>query len=588
MNQSEFTRIFCQKPESFAWFLGAGASHNANLPTADDILTDLKRRHYNSEENQTYKTKDLQNSAVREIVESFMQSQGFPERWAADEYTTYFQKIFGDNRKRQRNYIAGILSEDRVRLSIGNRVLGALMVSGMCRVAFTTNFDPVVEKAVASVGGKQISAYHLEGAHNAVTAINNEEYPFYCKLHGDFQYDSIKNLEADLASQNAELSRCLSIAGSRMGFVVAGYSGRDESVMTVIQEILNNPNPFPHGLYWMKMKNSEPLDMVTQLMEEASSMGIDAEFVDIETFDTVMLRIWRNLDDRPDDLDKVVRKGRAQAVSIPMPSSTGSKPLVRFNALPITKVPNVCGKVHLKKKMEWDALSEIQKNSETTGIYTLGAEFQCWGSEQEIKEALGSNFLSTEKMNFDSDWRANSALHLKRFLEDGLATAFCRERPLLMRKRRSGVHLIVDNKTQDVGIFERLFNEVGKTTGFIPGLHLPAMGDFPAVDRIGFAESIHLSLAFADDRLWMVLKPDVWIFPTFARRHARGFLDNRKSNRQNDKLDAIFSAWIGVLSDDAGRNATVSLSPFDGDTGYMNPVFEFSTQTGFAMKRGAG
>ncbi|MCF6328751.1 MAG: SIR2 family protein, partial [Henriciella sp.] len=269
MNQSEFTRIFCQNPVSFAWFLGAGASHNANLPTADDIMTDLKRRYYNSEENQTYKTKDLQNSAVRENVESFMQSQGFPERWAAEEYTTYFQKIFGDNRERQRNYITGILSVDRVRLSIGNRVFGALMVAGLCRVAFTTNFDPVVEKAVAEIGGKPISAYHLEGAHNAVTAINNEEFPFYCKLHGDFQYDNIKNLEADLKSQNSELSRCLTITGSRMGLVVAGYSGRDKSVMSVLQEVLNNPNPFPHGLYWIKMKDSTPLGAVTQLIEEA-------------------------------------------------------------------------------------------------------------------------------------------------------------------------------------------------------------------------------------------------------------------------------------------------------------------------------
>ena len=102
MNQSEFTRLFCQKPDSFAWFLGAGASHNANLPTADDIITDLKRRFYNSEESQTYKTKDLQNAAVRETVEAFMQSRGFPERWAPEEYSTYFQKIFGDNRERQR------------------------------------------------------------------------------------------------------------------------------------------------------------------------------------------------------------------------------------------------------------------------------------------------------------------------------------------------------------------------------------------------------------------------------------------------------------------------------------------------------
>lgn len=52
MNQAEFVRIICERPERYAWFLGAGASHNANLPTAEDIITDLKRRYYCSEENQ--------------------------------------------------------------------------------------------------------------------------------------------------------------------------------------------------------------------------------------------------------------------------------------------------------------------------------------------------------------------------------------------------------------------------------------------------------------------------------------------------------------------------------------------------------
>ena len=65
MNQAEFARIFCERPESFAWFLGAGASRNANLPTAEDIITDLKRRYYCSEENQSFSTKDLQNDADR-------------------------------------------------------------------------------------------------------------------------------------------------------------------------------------------------------------------------------------------------------------------------------------------------------------------------------------------------------------------------------------------------------------------------------------------------------------------------------------------------------------------------------------------
>lgn len=587
MDQFEFTRIYCERPESFAWFLGAGASHNANLPTAEDIITDLKRRYYCAEENQKYSITDLQNAAVRETVEAYMQSRGFPKRWAPEEYTTYFATIFGEDRERQRNYISKILSGDRVRLAIGNRVFGALMASGLCRVSFTTNFDPVVEKAVAEISGKPLTAFHLEGAHNAVAALNNEEFPLYCKLHGDFRYDSIKNLSEDLAKQNEELSRCLTTAASRFGFIIAGYSGRDESVMALFREAISNPNPFPHGLFWLKLKRSQPIDAVSALINDSKAAGIRADFVDIETFDTAMLRLWRNLPNPPVGLDEKVRKGRARKVIIPMPSRDGGKPLIRLSALPLTEIPNTCGKVILKSKPTWDAVSEAQRNSGIESILTLDADVMAWGNEDDFSAAFANQYMGVEEISFDPDWRNFSKLHVKKFLEEGLGKAFARTCPLLMRRRGSGVYLIVDQKAEDVGIFERLFNEVGKTTGLIPGLTVPETERHPSADRVHFAEAVRMSLGFADERMWILLTPDVWIWPAYARQNATQFLDHRKSNRRNDKYDRLLSAWVCILSDEAGKDVEVTVSPFDGEAGFLNPSFGFSTQTGFARKRGA-
>jgi hypothetical protein len=144
IDQGEFTGRFCARPQNFAWFLSAGASASAGLPTAADILWDLKRRHYCREENQEISRQDLQNETVRAKIQSFMESRGFPALWADDEYPAYFEKIFGDDKERQRQYLKGILSEERVTLSVGNRVLGAFIAAGFCRAAFTTNFDSVV------------------------------------------------------------------------------------------------------------------------------------------------------------------------------------------------------------------------------------------------------------------------------------------------------------------------------------------------------------------------------------------------------------------------------------------------------------
>ena len=256
MDQAQLTALICGRPENFAWFLGAGASRSAGLPTATDLLWIMKRQFYCNEENQDISRQDVQLATVQERIQTFVESRGFPPLWDDDEYSLCFERIFGEDRERQRKYLKANLAEDRVSLSVGHRVIGAMLSSGLTRLVFSTNFDSVIEKAVAEVGLKSISAYHLEGSHSANDALNNEEYPIYCKLHGDFRYDSLKNLASDLATQNQHLSQCLVNASSRCGFVVTGYSGRDESVMALFRSALNGPNPFPHGFFWTGMKGS--------------------------------------------------------------------------------------------------------------------------------------------------------------------------------------------------------------------------------------------------------------------------------------------------------------------------------------------
>jgi hypothetical protein len=36
----QLTGIICQRPQNFAWFLGASASRTVGLPTATDIIWD--------------------------------------------------------------------------------------------------------------------------------------------------------------------------------------------------------------------------------------------------------------------------------------------------------------------------------------------------------------------------------------------------------------------------------------------------------------------------------------------------------------------------------------------------------------------
>ena len=81
----------------FMWFLGAGAPRSAGLPTAYNIIWDLKRRYYALHENVDISELDITNEFVRKKIQLYMDNRAFPKEDAAEEYSFYFEKIFGTN-----------------------------------------------------------------------------------------------------------------------------------------------------------------------------------------------------------------------------------------------------------------------------------------------------------------------------------------------------------------------------------------------------------------------------------------------------------------------------------------------------------
>lgn len=584
MNQGELTSIFCSRPQNFAWFLGAGASRSSGLPTANDILWDLKRRYYCREENQEISRQDIQNEAVKDRIQSFMDSRGFPALWAEDEYTAYFEKIFGDDRERQRRYLKAMLSEERVSLSVGNRVLAALMVAGLCRATFTTNFDSLVEKAVAEMGGQSLSAYHLEGSHAANNALNNEEYPLYCKLHGDFRYDSLKNLSEDLARQNDELSDCLVNAGNRFGFIVAGYSGRDASVMKLFHRVLESSNPLPHGLFWTGIKGFPVHPAVDVVLGQARAGGVNARYVEIETYDAFMLRLWRNIEGKPQELDAKVRKSRLASVDIALPPPGRAKPLLRLNALPLLSVPDKCLSLTFKKPKEWDELRQASRESESALVLTKSDSVWCWGSEERVREAFGSDLVSLGVRDLPTDIRAVENLHVKGFIEEALCLALARDRPLLNRIRRSSAYLIADPHAEDVSGLDPLFQVVGKTSGIVTRLFTAVTTDHPKAEQVRWSEALRLSVDLKNGRLWVLLDPDIWVWPPRAREHATEFLDERRSDRFNKKHNELLDAWVHVVLGTDARNTEITLLAFGQGSDAENPSFCIGSRTAFTRR----
>lgn len=584
MDQGALTGLFCSRPQNFAWFLGAGASRSAGLPTATDILWLMKRRYYCQEENQDIARQDIQNAAVRTRIQSYMESRGFPSEGADDEYGVYFKKIFADDKERQRRYIKKVLAEVRVTLSVGNRVLGAMMAAGTARAVFTTNFDSVVEKAVAETSGQSIAAYHLEGSASAVQALNNEEFPLYCKLHGDFRYDSLKNLPDDLTEQNTDLSKCLVNAANRFGLIVAGYSGRDDSIIKLLHEALETSNPFPHGLYWTGLKGGKPAPAVVSLLEAARDKGVEAEFIEIETYDALMLRLWRNLEERPEELDKKVRRTEFVQASIPLPPPGIANPIIRMNALPVVSSPSKCQELRFREPKTWKDLRAGQKRVPGAIVVTKSEKVLCWGREADIKSAYPEGLLSIEESELPGDLSAPTNLQIKGLVEEALCNALARGKPLVSRSTRTETFLIANALANDKSALQPLLDITGTIAGNVPGVFTPVTEFHPQSEQVRWSEAVQVSLDVRDGKLWVLLNPDIWIWPQRARRNATEFLDRRRGDRFNAKFNSLLDAWAKLILGTDQRNIEIAVSTFEDGTEVENPEFILLSRTGFSLR----
>ena len=64
ISESDFLQHYIQNAQYLMWFLGAGTSRSAGLPTATDIIWDLKRRYYCLHENQNLQSHDINNRSA--------------------------------------------------------------------------------------------------------------------------------------------------------------------------------------------------------------------------------------------------------------------------------------------------------------------------------------------------------------------------------------------------------------------------------------------------------------------------------------------------------------------------------------------
>ena len=559
ISQDDFARRFSLRGANLMWLLGAGASNAAGLPTAHDMVVEFKRMRYVSQSGRSIRPGDLAEPAIRNRMEAHVESLGLPESGDADEYAAFFEAAFPDEADRAK-FIDGQLGG--AKPSYGHMALASLMSAGLCRLVWTTNFDTLVADACATVFGTtgSLTTATLDAPELARHAITGERWPLEVKLHGDFRSHRLKNTGDELRRQDQELRRMLVDCAGRFGVVVVGYSGRDGSVMSALEEGLAKPKPFPAGLFWLQRDGGRPAARVEELLNRAVEAGVDAALVEIEDFDEAM----RGLANLCDEVDEERLSGFAldRRYWSPAPRSPGrgTWPVVRLNAVPLLEVPTHCRRV----ECEIGGTAEVREAAKDASVIAVRSRVGvlAFGSDVEVRRAFDPYGVKEFDLHaLDAGSRMERGL-----LHDALRAALI---------RGGGLAAVADNRWALVPARPRdacwnPLRKLVKTLG----------GELGADDEIRWYEGISTRLEWSGEGLWLVFNPRT-VFEGVTddnKAVAADFARERTVRRYNRELNDLLDFWSRCLGE--GQEDLRALGIGDG----VDAAFRIGSTTAFSRR----
>jgi len=148
--------------------------------------------------------------------------------------------------------------------------------------------------------------------------------------------------------------------------------------------------------------------------------------------------------------------------------------------------------------------------------------------------------------------------------------------------------LIVDRRSTSLksldALSKALNGAIQKQVGILQTLPTE---EHPIAEQIYWAEAVQLDLQQIGGRVYLLLRPDVFIWPVWARQEARTFLDQRRGGWFDKQANTLLDAWIRVLLPAAARAEDHDLLAFDGPEGPGNPIFTVNTRTTFSRRPAA-
>ena len=582
----ELARLHVVRGGQLMWLIGAGASAAAGVPTAGQMIDEFRQLIYATVHGIPLVALSLAEPAIRDRIERFFAGHpDYPDPGDPAEYSALFKAAW-DGPADRRSYLEGKLVVGKP--AFGNFGLAVLAAVGRAPVVWTPNFDRVYERAAELVlePPAHLTVATLDTSKIAAAAPAGDRFPLYVKLHGDYQSDLLKNTSEELREQDALHRTALVQATQRYGLIVAGYSGRDASLMATLTEAVNGATPFPAGLFWCRRPSEDSLPAVTKLLETARDRGVDARWVIVHTFDELLgqLLLTCDIPSRMQDLlDQACPPKRREPFTLPV--RRGSWPVVRLNCLPLLQFPLTCRQVVCSIGGTAAVRAALQATRARAVATRRSTGVIAFGHDEDLRAALGPyGITSWATGSIIADRLCRDGSGDLGLLYDALTEALARERPVAARRSSRAHYLIVDPGSAADPTFAPLRGALTRLAGRrrdLPGGG--ALAGRIGTDGPAWAEALRLRLEYHYDTLWLVFEPTVWIEKTDPGTDLRStFTGPRTWHRYNPVADQLLDAWTQVLH---GANGRCSLYGIPDDQG-IDTVFELGDRTAFTRRQG--
>ena len=563
----DFVRRFSMRTVSLMWFLGAGASASAGVPTAMDMIWQFKRSLFVSQSSgASGSSVDLSQPAMRSRIDAHIKSiDGMPLPGAPNEYAVLFEAAYPAEADRRTVLDAALTG---AKPSYGHMALATLMRHHLVRLVWTTNFDALIEDACAKVFDttSALTTIDLESATSAHHSIADERWPIEVKLHGDFRFRRLKNTADELRQQDAHLRSSFVDSCKRHGLVVCGYSGRDDSIMDALGDAVEHHGSFPSGLFWLHRGEDPPMPRVTSLLDRGIRNGIEAAMIRIENFDEILrdlVRIVEAIDTSALDQFMVERSPWS-----PAPRFVGvgrGWPVVRLNAMPLTRVPTQCRRLVCDVAGTAEVRELVQSAGRDVLAVRSGVGVLAFGADSDVRAVFESRGIVEFDLHPFDIRRQRYESTERGLLGEALNRAMERHRGLTLVNRQS----LVPARPEDPE-WRPLEELVGPLTGVVT-----------ASPNLRWHEGITVRLSWANDQLWLLVEPRT-VFGSITdanRMVAADFARERTVRRYNSVLNALIEFWAHHLSQE--KSDMRALNTQEG----VDAVFQLSSVTAFSRRR---